>query len=656
MKTANLSFCRPFTIPVVFGMLLALVASLSSQERPAAKNGVPDDWTHHRLIFSNPGSAEDAIKNGSFVRWLGIVNDPRYNLQQTKRNSAANAAPAAWINSLETEVETPAAETEMPDAPARFDATRLPRGLFRSPSSPQARVRPRFDREPRRMTQRVHTDWSENMDSGATAGLGVFPAKFSFAIGSANCASAASPDFVVFNTGLAGSASQASIIAYDNLYSGCTSGSVPSVYWAYNTNGGSITTSVVLSPDGSQVAFAQSSAGVASLVVLKWSGLTGGSAGSPDTLSATAAGSYRGCHAPCMTSITFSGGANDSGSPPFYDYGSDTLYVGDDSGKLHKFTGVFGGTPTEAGSPWPVTVSASALSGPVYDSGSGNILVGDYLLDATTTCALSGNPCGFFYSVKASSGVLLATSHRLDYIFGIVDSPLVDSVAGMAYVFVGADGESGSPSACGSDIPCGGVFQFPVNFSNGSSGAEATVGPGYEFLLAGAFDDAYLTSAAPAKPSGHLYVVGNTGAANNTLYQVSISSNVMNTASTTGPALSDNYSNGFFAAGLQVTEFFKGGHDYIFLSVLSFGSPATCSNILSNGCVMGFDVTSGSINGSTAPTAATTEAGGTSGIIIDNSAALSGASNIYFTTLTNQLCTTSGTTGGCAIQTLQSAP
>ena len=48
------------------------------------------------------------------------------------------------------------------------------------------------------------------------------------------------------------------------------------------------------------------------------------------------------------------------------------------------------------------------------------------------------------------------------------------------------------------------------------------------------------------------------------------------------------------------------------------------------------------------------EAGGMSGIVIDNNAA--GAQNIYFSTLLNQMCTTSGGTGGCGIQTVQSAP
>jgi hypothetical protein len=132
----------------------------------------------------------------------------------------------------------------------------------------------------------------------------------------------------------------------------------------------------------------------------------------------------------------------------------------------------------------------------------------------------------------------------------------------------------------------------------------------------------------------------------------------MSTTAAAGPAVSSNYTNGYYAAGLQVAEFDNGTNDYIFLSVLAFGVPAgsgECgTSSLSNGCVIGFDVTSGTITGSTTPTGAAPAAGGTSGIVVDNGAA--GASNIYFSTLLNQTCTTSGGNGGCAIQTTQSAP
>jgi hypothetical protein len=50
--------------------------------------------------------------------------------------------------------------------------------------------------------------------------------------------------------------------------------------------------------------------------------------------------------------------------------------------------------------------------------------------------------------------------------------------------------------------------------------------------------------------------------------------------------------------------------------------------------------------------------GGTSGIILDNtvgSGTLAGASQVYYSTLGNQTCATSGGTGGCAVQASQAA-
>jgi len=644
---------------LALAMLLALLGTSfahgQSQTGPIA--GVPDDWTHHRLIFSNPGTAAEALEKGNYNQWAEIVRDPRFALQQAKRAAAAQAGSAPTIPEARAESgrpEPPGSAWEEPDAEDRP----LGRGLKRVPGAGgdwPARGLP-IRRGNGTSANGLQTDWSEDLGNNATVGLGMFPAKYSFAISSANCGNATTPDFVVFNTGLPGSAGQASIVAYDNLYSGCT-GTVPSVYWAYDTNGGAVLTSVVLSPDGSQVAFAETTGTAASLVVLKWKASASQTPSAPDVLSSTVPASYRTCSAPCMTQINFSGGSNDSASSVYYDYASDAIYVGDDGGRLHKFTGIFNGTPAEAGSPWPVSVNTSgeALASPVYDLASGKVFVGDYLVSASPNCATAG--CGYLYSVNASSGAVVQSS-RLDYIYGLADAPIVDSAAQMVYAFAGADsGFESSSSPCGKRVPCSGVFQFAAGFSSGAAGTEARVGPGYEFMLSGMFDNQYFTSASGASPSGNLYVVGSTGAGNNTLYQIPISSNVMG-APNTGPALSTNYSNGYYEAGLQITEIYTGSKDYIFTSVLAFGAPASCTSGLADGCVMGFDVTSGSISAATTPTGATTEADGTSGISIDNVVASSpgGASNIYYTPLGNQTCPTSGGTGGCAIQISQASP
>ena len=672
MKSTSASVSRLAVMIVILAMTPVSTVLMNGQEAQAKQaKGVPSDWTHQHVVFSNPGSADDAIRNGAYERWLKISTDPRYIMQQQKRSANASSAALQHGSSQDALAAKPVAlepRAEQADASvqareedagaiemsleereaARGGNRRLPSGLVRAIIPPPIKPADSPQAKKKKKRNRIKKDWSEDLGNNGTTGLGEFPAIFT--TGGTSCS-----DFAVFNTGLLGASGQANIIAYDNLYTTCNGGGAPTVYWAYNTSG-TVFNSVILSEDGTQVAFVQSSSGgVASLVLVRWKASTG-SLTAPVVPASEAAGSYNGCPVPCMTTLTFSGTPNDSYSAPFLDFATSTAFVGDDGGKLHKFTNIFTtGTPAEvttAGS-WPVTVNTNAsLGSPVYDTVSANVYVGDYLLSSSSGCEPSAtntiSPCGFLYSVNSTSGVV-TRSGQLDFNFGIMDGPVIDSSAAKVYVFAGDDGST----SCTSSTPCAAVYQIPMPFTAGASGTKATVGPGYEFMMSGTFDNAYYSSSAP---TGHLYVVGNTGPANNTLYQVTITSNVMNTSTTAGPVVSNSYSNGHYSAGLQVAEFYAGTIDYIFLSVLSFGVPAGAgecgTSSLSNGCVLGFNVTSGTITGSTTPTGATGEAGGTSGIVVDNGTA--GAQNIYFSTLLNQTCT--GGTGGCATQTLQSAP
>ncbi len=232
-------------LPRLTIILLALCCTqlTSGQQSSAVRMGAPDDWTHHRLIFSNPGTAEAAMQRGDYFHWLKVVNDPRFILQQAKRSAAARSGMnlAKLFPAPPANIATP--EPEALENVAPLSEENLPRGLSKAPAtSPRPGLigfgggSPRPSPQPRKGGRAMHTDWSMNMGNNATSGLGVFPAKFSFDVNSANCSSAPSPDFVVYNTSVAGSASQASIVAYDNLYSGCT-GTVPSTYWGYNTGG-----------------------------------------------------------------------------------------------------------------------------------------------------------------------------------------------------------------------------------------------------------------------------------------------------------------------------------------------------------------------------------------------------------------------------------
>jgi hypothetical protein len=346
----------------------------------------------------------------------------------------------------------------------------------------------------------------------------VFPAKYSFSTTTATCS-----DYIVFPTSAGGT--DATVVAYNNLYANtCTTEAVPNIAWAYNT-GGSAALSPILSEDGTQVAYIQISSGVASLVILKPSaGTNNGTVSSPASATSYVPTTYRGCAAPCYTTITLNGSPNVTNSSPFYLYGTaDTVYVGDNSGKLHAFTGVFSGTPTEvtAGG-WPITVSANVLTSPVYDSTSGNIFVAD-----------SG---GYLYSYKASNAAHQMSSSKLTYASGttgIVDGPVIDSSAEKVYVVVGDDANTSTSGSfsCATATGCSGVFQFSATNttivgsatacdatsatawpSGANCGEEAVLGVGsYPNMYDGTFDNVYyngsgttgyLWECSPANPGG----------------------------------------------------------------------------------------------------------------------------------------------------------
>ncbi|MGC2530687.1 MAG: hypothetical protein WA639_23330, partial [Candidatus Acidiferrum sp.] len=501
MTRNNLWRVRPAQILIVAALAITLVIVVG---RTRAQNGrVPlaTDWSHRHLIFSQPHSLFDAFK---------LSANPRYVQQWVRRNAEKKA-----------------------------------------------------DRNGRRghlpQTNEIQGDWNVYLGNLGTVGAGNYPAKYSFDVTAASC-TAPQPDFIVYNTSLAGSTTGvaaedtgtfagaatlsgsiisitsglgtldmiaeaananlgagigtfnragnaatratnlatainiagngdsvgvtassvgavvtitattagtagnsitttttgttsftwaflnfvngasgvANVAAFDNLYSSCT-GSVPSPYWAYITGAGATaTTSVVLSGDGSQVAFVQNTGAGAQLVLLKWAAGTS-TINTPQDLTGAGTNvsnaSYRACTAPCMTTITFSNGATDTDSSPFYDYipGDDTLYVGDNASALHKFTGVFAGAPAETTSAgpnvWPAVVSGAAriLTSPVYDSNVGQIFVADNARILHRVDQTIGSGAGGVVSTAA-----LGTN-------GITASPTVDSSIGSVYVFVRAD-------------------------------------------------------------------------------------------------------------------------------------------------------------------------------------------------------------------------
>lgn len=680
------------------------------QAAPGSAEHVPmlTDWSHHHVIFSRPGTREQAAR---------VQDDPRY-WQQLYRSYPQATATAPEMRALEV-----------------------------SHGASIAR---------HAGNQRLHGDWSENLGSGASVGAGNYPAKYGFHPNTANCANATQPDFVVYSTGLQGGLNQASIVAYDNLYSGCT-GTVPTVYWAYNTSG-QILTSPAFSRDGKQVAFVETNGGFGILVLLKWAASTIETVSSPATLVPVSNALYRACIAPCMTTIDLKSGlgtqTDDTTSSVFADLNADTGWVGGAGGWLHKITGIFLGRPAEVtGGPFPLQVNPgnpNVLTSPVHDFSSGNVFVGD-----------AG---GFVYRVNSSTGAV-TQSGQLDFGVGITQGPMLDPTRGFVYVFASSDG-SGACTLGTTD--CTGVIQLSTGFIAGDVGSEVVVGNSTTSgtnpnpLYIGAFDSTYQNSAGG---TGNLYVCGNTGGAP-TLYQVPMVAGAFGTVNA-GPVLSSSATPCSPVTDIPNPNASGGATEWIFASAETGGVSSACS---SGGCIFNFKdtpwtpstaysvgqevldshfqiqvvsvagtsgasapgwstivgrsttdgtvhwldqgvqsaatpaawvrlhayakgnkildpnrniqlVTTAGTSGGTIPTfnataggitndgtvkwtnigaigtAAAAEAGGTSGIIIDNtvgSGTLPGASQVYFSTLGDQVCGTSGT-GGCAVQASQSA-
>jgi hypothetical protein len=499
-----------------FGATLLALAGLAwvlaGHAAPPDQQGLPTDWSHRHVIFSQPANDEQASR---------VAQDPRY-WQQWYRQNLARVMPARNVD---------------------FGNRALGHVTFGSGQS----------------------NWSEDLGSGANAGAGVFPAKYSFQTSTASCS-----DYVVFSTGLSGT-SQANIVAYNNLYSGC-SGDVPTVFWAYNT-GGPILTSPAISGDGTQIAFVQSTAGtsgLASLVLVKFA--AGGTVGSPGTITSEGAMPYRTCTAPCMTEVALDDGAgtqiDDRTSSVFPDYEHDIIWVGGALGWLHKVTGVFRGYPAEVRTGgYPVHVSnAVFLSSPVYDYSSTDVFVGD--------------SSGFLYRVTTSGTMPTVTaSGQMDHGTGLVAGPTVDSTTEEIYVFSSSDGSTSCPGAS----PCTAVFQLSTTFGAGTTGAEAVVGtssltpsPMYE----GTFDNAYQASGTG---TGSLYVCANTGGTP-ILYKIPIVTNTMGTV-LTGTTLASATTPCSPVTDVSNPNATPNPNEWIFVSTQNSASGTNCA---SGGCIMNF--------------------------------------------------------------------
>jgi len=318
LQKPGFRFISLFNVPRIIS-LLVLVSALTAQvAEHQTRVGFPQDWTHRHVVFHRQ----------TLWQHPQLTSEPRVLHQFIRKMAYSAVGPFAASDEV---------------SPKRTAALRR--------------------------------DWSVNLGVGKVA-FGMSPVKYGFDV---NALPSCANDFAAFGLDVAGvTGGQANLVAFNNLYRGpgglCGTGA-PSTLFSYNTTtvvGGSVDTSPVLSLDGAKIAFVESTATSSIFHVLTWA--TGaGNGTSPVVSAAPGVGNTA-----TMTSLTYAAANTNTRSSPWIDYDRDVAYVGADDGRLYKITGVFNGTPTSAGAPWPVLVNANRrLTGPVLDQLTGNIFVGD---------------------------------------------------------------------------------------------------------------------------------------------------------------------------------------------------------------------------------------------------------------------------------------
>jgi hypothetical protein len=563
---ANLNHKLLLAIAILVSVAGVVVAGLPTLSRAQARAqnhiGLPLDWSTRHIIFTNGASVEVAAAAG---------RDPRSWIQWARRN-------AFWFAHGGRRPEIPVA--------------------------PPVRRR------------HIRVDWAMSLGANGGMPIGETPAKYSFNTTGYSCAN----DFVVYTIGATPGATQANIVAFNNLYTGTLSSSCPfgpqtppttdftqpTFMWSYQVGTGAVNLSPVLSLDGTKVAFVES-ANHGMLDILKWVSGQGTSATAPATPGAGGSAVVRLDYTNTTVTGCAANAAGDSNSSPYIDYGSDSAYVGADNGELYRISGVFQGVPTVQ---YCITVKAgAALTSPVYDSVSNEVFVSD----GHSVYAYTPGANGF--TLVRSIAVAKASVAGNP----IILSPVVDSTNGFVYVFSGADSTDAHTVA----------VQLNTALTTATTAAIGL--PGTQFILDGDFDNAYFTTG-PMAGAGTLYACGtqaNNGA-KPSLYALSFASpnGLMNTT----PAMSDNRNiNGAAnpnGSCSPLLDFFDGTNDRLFVGTGNYTGTGGAN------LVTEWNVNTRIPSNTTAPNnTALNEWGGTSAFTIDNVSPDPQTTSIYFGTL-----------------------
>jgi hypothetical protein len=575
----------PLALVCLIVVLLSVAKPLLAQESTEAHIGLPLDWSTRHILFTNGGSPEMA--------------------------DAAARDPRSWINWNQR-------------------SSYLFRGY---PARHPQRPRPR--------RRQIRVDWAMSLGANGGMPIGESPAKYSFASnGTYSCAT----DFAVYTIGATPSATQANIVAFNNLYTGTASSSCPfgpqtppttdltqpTFMWSYRAGAAASFLSPTLSLDGTKVAFLENSNPVL-FDVLTWVSGQGTDATHPVVPGAGGSSLVQLNYTNSAAAGCKSSNGN-SNSSAYIDYTNDVAYVGADNGKLYKITGVFKGVPTVQ---YCVTVKANALlTSPVYNQVSNQV----FISDGFSVYSFTPGAAGF----TASGSIAVASATAAD---PIILSPIVDSTNGFVYVFSAAD--STNTNTIVSQINLGLTSQVTAAIGPAAKGAQ-------EFVLDGDFDNAYFTTG-PKAGAGTLYGCGTQASSSTrpSLYALSFSSpnGLMNST----PAMSDNrHINGASnPAGTcsPLLDFFDGTTDRLFVGTGNFGN-TTGANLVTE-----WNVNTRISSNATLPNnSAAGEWGGTSAFTVDNISSAPQAASIYFGTLQPPSAGTSpcGTGNYCAVKLTQS--
>jgi hypothetical protein len=383
----------------------------------------------------------------------------------------------------------------------------------------------------------------------------------------------------------------------------------PTVMFAYASGSGQVPASVVLSLNGSQIAYVENRTDSSYFHVLTL-GTTGTNGTSPT--AAVAPGSAGGNNA-VDQSVLLSpdGGTTNQGSTNAayvvytHNDANDVAYVttygsaGSGSGYLYKISNVFNGsaTPTLV---WSVAIDA-VPSTPVYDSVSNNVFFTDSSgrIDYVTD---TGPSPSVVY------GAVLASGNTAE------NAVVVDSIGQMVYATFNSNGTNAL------------IVQAPTSMASSVSVPVGTASTIYAGPYAPDFNYAWYSGTGTPL----LYIAGTGSGTLPTLYSVGFNgSGVMNSSADASTAALATGT----ADSSPVTEFYNAtlAKDYLFVGVTN-NCIATAGGG-NAGCVMSLDISSGfpTVGGSSTALAAT---GGTSGIIVDNDSSLNEASSIYYATKT----------------------